>query len=159
SHDEIVERWELARVEPALVRVLAGLSRALNDPANAKDYPPEVIDDVTTYVDVARALLGIAQPKPGSEAARLFEKATKADSTEEITLFGRPRMVDFSQYAPRGHYAKTQRLQRFFRAAMWLSRLEWNLVSRSSRSSQPGITPNPEETPREAVGALALADL
>lgn len=157
SHDELLERWELARVQPALERVLAGLTRGLRDAKG--DYPPEVIDDVTTYVDVARALLGVAPAKPGSEAARLAEKATKAASLEEVTLFGRSRMIDFSQYAPRGHYAKTERLQRFFRTAMWLSRLEWNLVSRSSRSSQPGVTPNPDETPREAVGALALADI
>src|SRR5262249_14597820 len=34
-----------------------------------------------------------------------------------------------------------------------------NLVSRSSRSSAPGLTPDPTETPREAEVALALADL
>jgi hypothetical protein len=42
---------------------------------------------------------------------------------------------------------------------MWLSRTELNLVSRDSRSSQPGYQPDPTETPREAVVALALADL
>ncbi|HMZ38542.1 MAG TPA: DUF3160 domain-containing protein, partial [Leptospiraceae bacterium] len=47
----------------------------------------------------------------------------------------------------------------FFRGVMWLSRLEFNLVSRSSRSSQPGETPDPSETPREAMDALALVDL
>ncbi|TMQ05475.1 MAG: DUF3160 domain-containing protein [Deltaproteobacteria bacterium] len=42
---------------------------------------------------------------------------------------------------------------------MWASRLELNLVSRSSRSSAPGPEPDPSETPREAIDALALADL
>jgi hypothetical protein len=42
---------------------------------------------------------------------------------------------------------------------MWTSRIEFNLVSRSSRSSAPGPEPDPSETPREAIDALALADL
>ena len=42
---------------------------------------------------------------------------------------------------------------------MWLSRIEMNLVSRSSRSSSPAPVPDPTETPREAIAALALADL
>jgi hypothetical protein len=43
---------------------------------------------------------------------------------------------------------------------MWLSRTEWNLVSRSSRSSHPpGGATDPRETPREVIDALALAEL
>ncbi|HEU4538263.1 MAG TPA: DUF3160 domain-containing protein, partial [Polyangiaceae bacterium] len=84
---------------------------------------------------------------------------------KEVTLFGRPRMVDFSQLAPRGHYAARDPsslsggMRRYFRALMWLSRLEFNLVSRSCKSSHPGETPDPAETPREARDALALAEL
>jgi hypothetical protein len=63
-----------------------------------------------------------------------------------------------TQYTPRGHYAKNEQLQGYFRAAMWLSRLEFNLVSRSSRSSALGRL-DPSETPREALDALALVDL
>src|SRR5262249_9087714 len=60
---------------------------------------------------------------------------------------------------PRGHYAANEDRQRYFRSAMWLSRIQFNLVSRSSRSSQPGTVPDPSETPREDIAALALADL
>src|SRR5262249_38850735 len=56
-------------------------------------------------------------------------------------------------------YEGSTPLAPYFRAAMWLSRLEMNLASRSSRSSAPGFTPDPRETPREATVALALADL
>jgi hypothetical protein len=40
---------------------------------------------------------------------------------------------------------------------MWLSRIEWNLVSRGSRSSAPHA--DRRETPREELDALALVDL
>ena len=82
-----------------------------------------------------------------------------ASELATVTLFGRPRLIDFTQYGPRGHYASDEPMQRYFRAAMWASRLEFNLVSRSSRSSAPGPSPDPSETPREAIAALALADL
>ncbi|MFO0657877.1 MAG: DUF3160 domain-containing protein [Polyangia bacterium] len=75
-----------------------------------------------------------------------------------VSLFGRPRMIDFSQYAPRGHYAAEPQMTALFQTAMWLSRLEFNLVSRSSRSSAPGTSPDPRETPREVALALALAN-
>ncbi len=83
----------------------------------------------------------------------------RADELATVELFGRARVVDFSQYRPRGHYVNSRALARYFRAAMWLSRLELNLVSRSCRSSQPGAVPDPSETPREATVAIALADL
>src|SRR5262249_54090190 len=93
------------------------------------------------------------------QASELVAKAIAAGAMGKVSLFGRDRLVDFSQYLPRGHYTKSESLQAFFRAAMWASRLELNLVSRSSRSSAPGPEPDPRETPREALDALALADL
>src|SRR5262249_62067584 len=93
------------------------------------------------------------------EAGELVAQVMAASELARVTLFGRPRLVDFTQYGPRGHYASDEFMQRYFRAAMWASRLEFNLVSRSSRSSDPGPEPDPSETPREAIAALALADL
>jgi hypothetical protein len=96
----------------------------------------------------------------------VLEQAS-GQSLVALDLFGRARMVDFSQYTPRGHYASGIQyasgsqvdLGTYFQAMMWLSRLEFNLVSRSCRSSQPGEVPDPSETPREARDAIALADL
>src|SRR4029077_20876676 len=89
----------------------------------------------------------------------LVAHAVAADEMQTVNLFGRARMIDFTAYTPVSHYAATDARKRYYRAAMWLSRLELNLVSRSSRSSQPGDTPHRRETPREEEDALALADL
>ena len=139
-------------------------------PTAAASYPPDVARDLDVYIAVARSFTSYSPPEKtqfGSdpEVAQLYDAAMKATGIGAVTLFGRPRMIDWSQYMPRGHYASDGTvgryfgLDRYFRVSMWLSRLELNLVSRSSRSSQPGETPNPEETPREAIDALALADL
>lgn len=156
SNDKILADLE-TELAPSLEAMLARMHEALG-PYRA-ELPPEVAADVDLYLGVARALASGA-PASTPEATRLAARATAATGgLAQESLFGRPRVVDWSQYQPRGHYAKDEALQRFFRTSMWLSRLEFNLVSRGSRSSQPGIVPNPEETPREAVDALALAEL
>jgi hypothetical protein len=149
------ERTLLPRLETALA--------TMQDKLSGRPYPSEVKEDLNIYLNVARTLLNDPEKAPPPELASakpLIESAQKGNQgLQTLTLFGRARVVDWSQYTPRGHYAGDPDLERYFRGTMWLSRLEFNLVSRSSRSSQPGITPNPEETPREAVDALALADL
>ena len=163
SHEQVVSSIELDladRQSQLLSAMHAGL------PALATRWPKDIGHDVDVYLTVARSLL--ADSKIASSlgqdpvAAPLIKKARNArGGLTQVTLFGRPRMVDFSAFAPRGYYTSAfdGALAPYFRASMWLSRMEFNLVSRASRSSQPGIVPNPAETPREAVVALALAEL
>lgn len=164
SHDTIVAELEERRLALILEDALSQMHCAL--PAAAAAYPPDVARDLDLYLAVARGLatgtpiaskLGDAGVTDATEA--LIGRVEAAGALEEVSLFGRPRAIDFTQYGPRGHYADSEPLQRFFRAAMWASRLEFNLVSRSSRSSTPGAELDPRETPREAIAALALADL
>ncbi len=164
SHDAIVEQLETTSIAPALGDALARMHCAL--PAAAATYPADTVRDLDLYLTVARRLTTASEvasilgdASVDREAAALIDKITEATGAEMITLFGRPRLVDFTQYAPRGHYTGSAELTQYFLGAMWTSRLELNLVSRSSRSSAPGPDPDPSETPREAIDALALADL
>ncbi len=163
SHDILVAQLEqnslIERLDAALGAMHCGLATA------AAEYPPEVAADLDLYLTVARSLLARAEV-PGElgdattqAAAPLLRIIEEAGPVETIMLFGRERAFDASQFTPRGHYTADTGLEAYFRAAMWLSRVEMNLVSRDSRSSQPGYAPDPTETPREAVVALALADL
>jgi hypothetical protein len=165
SHQSVVARLETHRLAPMLSQALDDMHCALV--AAAPAYPAEVVRDLDLYLLVARRLLAdeaaphsaFADADVERAADDLVAKALAADDLATVTLFGRERLVDFTQYTPRGHYTDKEPLQRYFRAAMWASRLELNLVSRSSRSSAPGADPDPRETPREALAALALADL
>ena len=162
SHEQVVVGLEL---------MLAARERKMLDamhgalPRLAPELPSDVARDVDVYLTVARSLLADATVESAlgtdKEAAPLIESARRAEKMKTVQLFGRARVVDFSQFAPRGYYASAESgaLIPYFRASMWLSRLELNLSSRASRSSQPGLAPNPAETPREAVVALALARL
>jgi len=164
SHDTIVEELEASRLSPMLEQTFSDLSCALG--AAAADYPADTARDLDLYTLVGKKLLsqGPAQSAFGDAATErtadeLVAEITAGSEMKVVTIFGRKRVIDFTAYQPRGHYAEDDLQKSYFRAAMWASRLEFNLVSRSSRSSAPGPEPDPSETPREAIDALALADL
>ncbi|HEX3480769.1 MAG TPA: DUF3160 domain-containing protein [Kofleriaceae bacterium] len=163
SHDAIVEKLERASLAPALGEALDRMHCAL---AAATDYPADTVRDLDLYLTVARTLAGHGEVHSirgdaavDAAASDLVTRIRAAAGAERVALFGRDRLVDFTAYTPRGHYASSEDLTSYFLAAMWTSRIEFNLVSRSSRSSAPGPEPDPSETPREAIDALALADL
>jgi Protein of unknown function (DUF3160) len=167
GNDKVLARLETSVLEPSLRRAMAEMTCFL--PTVVADYPREVAHDVDVYVSVASALLdGRDPPLPtalgnGVEVEAIVSALREphgllgAPDDTPFVLFGRPRVVDTSAYVPRGHYATS--LANYFRASTWLSRLELNLVSRSCKSSHPSQRPDPSETPREDVVALALADL
>jgi hypothetical protein len=169
-----LERVERKRLEPALKSMLRKLRGGLAASGAAMDAETRV--DLDAYLGVAWALAVTAPYGEGPKRLSAFKNGddvpivtllVKASNDngklDTVTLFGRERVIDFSQLAPRGHYltraGEAQGLENYFRAVMWLSRTELNLVSRSSRSSHPGPTPDPRETPREVKDALALAEL
>lgn len=159
SNDKLIEAFEEKRLAPLLGQALTAMHCALAD--SATKWPSEVARAADVYLTVARSLLADAEVPStlgtDAEARALLTRIKKHEGIEEIALFGRQRAVDFGAYLPRGHYDKE--LAPYFRAAMWLSRLELNLVSRSCRSSQPGAALDPSETPLEAALALGLVEL
>jgi hypothetical protein len=158
THDRLVADAESRRLAPALTEALDAMHAAL--PAASRAYPPAAARDLDLYLTVARSLLRgapvAASADVRAEADALVARIHAAEGVGEVPLFGRTRAIDFSQYQPRGHYTP-EGLARFFRGAMWLSRLEFNVVTRACRSSDP--EGDSAETPREALDALCLADL
>ena len=187
-----LERVERKRLIPALMTMLKKLRGTFAATAGALDATTR--SDLDVYLGVAAALapqpaaprsfVGSSSssippepPKPklsllrGTESAKndavirdLVESCRNDRTLKAVTIFGRERMVDFSQLEPRGHYVTNYMsgetgpaIEDYFRSMMWLSRLELNLVSRSSKSSHPTI--DPSETPREVKAAIALAEL
>ena len=67
------------------------------------------------------------------------------------------RNVDFSFYSPRGPYLRWNggELHGYFRAMVWLTRLELNLVSRGGMSSAPQLDTRETPTPTESTSSPA----
>lgn len=144
-----------------IAEILDKAHATLGGEAKGKRYDADAAKDADLFLGVARSLLsGSAVPSlfgQEKEIEAIVERARAAEGIGEVTLFGRPRRVDFSFYEPRGVYLDAPALHDYFRAMVWLTRLEMNLVSRGSQSSAPTLTT--AETPREAELAVVLADL
>ncbi len=173
SNSIVLKTIERKQLVPALGRIVDRLHKTLQ--RSAKRYGSELRNDLGIYVAVAHGLFhgdakGCNALAAGvrEQCSDLLERARGGSGLESASVFGRMRMIDYSQFEPRGHYAEHAQYavaapavpaSQYFRAYMWLSRFEFNLVSRSCRSSQPGEAPNAEETPREARVMIGLADL
>jgi hypothetical protein len=136
SYDEILKAVELALLVDDARGMLTGMRAGL---ASITDETTRT--DADFYLTVALSLLeGRAlAPAAGAHAAdtqRFFDAAMAATGTSEVTIFGVKRLIDFSQFEPRGHYTDDLTLQAYFRALMWLGRIDFRLIETLSDGSQ-----------------------
>jgi hypothetical protein len=134
SFDTILAAIEANALAPVLERLLGSMRGALTrGVANDISSSPDARRDADVYLAVALSLLkgSVAKLSDGSSSAAvqsLFDKANAASGAETVALFGRPREMDFSQFEPRGHYAESPLLRQYFRAMMWLGRIDLRLL-------------------------------
>ncbi|MGK4000437.1 DUF3160 domain-containing protein [Sorangium sp. So ce1024] len=132
SYDAILKAVELAALAPELgkmleemrARLAAGAGGELGDEARA---------DADLYTAVALALLTDAPVAPvaGADGGKIDELVAGAKAHQgmsEVRLFGSMRLMDFSQFEPRGHYTDDPALERYFRSMMWLGRVDFRFL-------------------------------
>ncbi len=139
SYDDILKALELEALAPELDRLLVQMRTRLPLLSAA---PPEARADADLFLAVALGLLrGEAVPPVAgadtSEIAGLVAKAQAAQGSAPATLFGAAREIDFSQWKPRGHYAGEPALERYFRAVMWLGRIDFPFLQTDPRAGKP----------------------
>jgi hypothetical protein len=145
SFGEVLSEIETAYLAPLLSEILEGTLRGARDVQT--EFAGDAVisgaaDDIAFMVEVARALLARG-PAVSPRAARALRHIA-SEEPGEVEFLGRGRVIDFSQFKPRGHYARTDELQAYFRAVMWLGRED--LAFRIGESF------------REAVAAFVLAE-
>ncbi len=137
--DTLLHTWHLAFDETLidvesliLYPLLLNLSQAMIQTALAEfSISNEVVNDVLIYLAVAERLVN-----PSAIAPPLLQDAVNqivSAIMAEITIFEARGQLssdqlsrfidDFSQYKPRGHYTRSERLQAYFRLFKWLSRI------------------------------------
>lgn len=131
SYDDILQAVEGTALVPRLGRLLAAMRTRLGE--GQSGLPAQAAEDVDFYLSVAASLLTgqLAAPVTavdGATVERFVTKATAASGSDEVELFGTRREIDFSQFEPRGHYAGNTVLERYFRAMMWLGRIDLRLI-------------------------------
>ncbi len=156
SYDAMLRDIELQKLTAALTTLIDAMRASLVQ-GNAQGLTANQETDLDIYLAVAGTLANTT-PRPAVVGAdqrlidELVDKANEAKGSELRTLFGAERRVDWSQFKPRGHYAGIEELERYFRAMMWLGRIDFRMLE-----------PNEENQlilrRRQLYNTLALANL
>lgn len=132
SYDDILQGIETAALIPGLRTLLESMRAELqNTPPGEVDA--DIAKQVDFYLAVALSLLDGQQAAPvaGASASDIGDFVAKANAhngTETLELFGDTREVDFSQFKPRGHYSGIAQLEQYFRAMIWLGRIDLRML-------------------------------
>lgn len=140
SYDTLLLSVEAQALAPGVGALLDHLLARL-DAGAADAWGAETVSDLRLYLLVARRLLASQDLEPPSpqaeEIVRLVDAAEAAEGPATVTLFGVERVVDFSQFEPRGHYAEGgATLTNYFRVMMWLGRVDLRLVENTPGGGQ-----------------------
>lgn len=125
----------------ALVATLDNFLSEVRATLATRTAPTDSERDLDLYLGVAQALLTLNATSnvAGVDAAKITQlaaDATKAEGIVPIELFGVAREIDTSQFTPRGHYAGDPELEQYFRAMIWLGRIDFRLLETQSDGSQ-----------------------
>lgn len=140
SYDALLLRVEMYALVPTLTRLLGNMRAELGQGAGAA-LGAQARADADLYLGVALSLLGgkLVEPVAGASKAELkslYDKAVAAKGEEVIELFDAERHLDFSQFEPRGHYTDFEEMKRYFRAMMWLGRIDFRILETQPDGSQ-----------------------
>jgi hypothetical protein len=113
-------------LESTALSVLAyfAVADALINPESST--PPEV-------VDLVQGELALIEAHQGPSASFIFgqdcpQDCDPCDTMPPPECLDQPCMCeDYSQYVPRGHYTRSEQLERYFRAMMWYGRINMRL--------------------------------
>src|SRR5690606_13579507 len=152
SYDELLKLTE----QEALIGMVDGLLGTLHAALGSQSDVVEAAS-LDLYLSVARSLLSgsAVAPVAGADTVELADwlaAANAAEGMKAVTLFGVPRNIDTSQFKPRGHYTDSPELERYFRAMMWLGRIDFRMLE-----AQPDHSLVFRR--RQLEGALALREL
>ncbi|HEY1533531.1 MAG TPA: DUF3160 domain-containing protein, partial [Polyangiaceae bacterium] len=153
SYDSILRAVELGSLVPDLDSLLSGMQSGLS----GAGFSAELQADTDVYLTTARSLLAGKLVAPvaaqnAAEVSRLVALATAATGASPVAVFGLKRDVDFSQFEPRGHYLGDPQLEQYFRALIWLGRMDLRVIDIADDGS-------PVFQREQLEGAVALREL
>ncbi len=157
SYDAMLEELEETYLSKSLDEILTSMAEQVG--AAKKSYGDgvlgESLSDADYFLAVARSLLKGEAVKTQLDRDERVSKTLKACDglqLQTIPLFGRGRVMDFSQFKVRGHYENSELLKRYFKAMMWCGRTDMRVAG----GKDENLT---SSSPREMGGAVVLNDL
>ena len=141
SYDSILKTLEGRQLSGELSALLMGMHGRLRA-GGGQELGSDVVHDADLFIAVARSLLSGSEvvPVAGGSAKDIHDLVALAEAAAGVKtfkLFGVLRKdEDFSQFKPRGHYTDSVELTRYFKAMMWLGRIDLRLLETESDGSQ-----------------------
>ena len=165
AYDKILSDVEVGVLCDRLGALLSKMHASL--PALAARYAADsrmdqMLRDVDVYLTVPRKLLEqSASPYYADNKLEIGVIVALIDGQGFATypLFSEScKAMDFSQFTPRGHYTQSDLLKKYFRAMMWLGRIELYMLP------PPGLSPycppqTPQDIQRQTIDAVLLLEL
>lgn len=168
SQDSILEAAEEHILTAWLAHILSTVHAKLPQAAAALegsgDMAQDAFEDVDLFLTVSRDLLSVgpvasvtgAVDDRADEFVSLAEQTPPPSDPRLMDIFGSERKMDFSQFTARGHYADSDSLSRYFRAFMWVSRVDFRFWSLSYPFC-PSVGEYCHEGHRQLAAAALLA--
>jgi hypothetical protein len=165
SYVDLLQQIEKGALIGQVTNLLDDMHQLLPDLAAQYAATPamaQMLKDVDVYLTVPRILLGEnISPYYPENSATVDEilNLIYAEQFDTYPFFSENcKEIDFSQFRPRGHYAEDEELQKYFRAMVWLGRIEIYLLP---PLSEPLIClpQTSEDVQRQIIDAVLILEL
>lgn len=144
SADSILHAWHMSFSEmlkdieadymfPMLRKLCSGMHNALPEMEN----PSLSVKDADFFLSVTLSLLDNRRYSTKFHQDQMVGQTLstiRRMETKQVQMSGEERIVDFSQFKPRGHYTSSSFLKQYFQAMMWLSRIDFRLCTGTDAS-------------------------
>ncbi len=164
SYDNILKYVEVNYLIPKLTELLNQIHSSipkLESKYSSDSLINRAIHDVDLYLTVPRKLLNdSAQPYyeiSKTEIDKFLELIKASGFTKTKFMSESPRNIDFSQFVTRGHYtdARYPQLSNYFKAMIWLGRIEIYLIPPVSED----VAPRDEDIQRQIIVSNLILEL
>ncbi len=168
SYDRILKHVELGFIISNLTSMLQIMHTnisVLNSTYGSNPQMVRMLRDVDVYFTVARKLLGVSvnpyYPQNIGEIDTILTFIDSYQMNDAFLFSSNCKRIDFSQFKPRGHYVDSlhPNLAKYFRAMMWLGRIEIYLSRPSTAPFLSCLPQTDEDIQRQIIDAVLISEL
>jgi len=162
SYDAILQDFERTLLIPKITELLTLLHQQISVLESRYASNAEIkimLEDIDVYLTVPRIIFDENSTPYFAKNTSVVNELTRlieAQQPAKYALFAsKKRTIDFSQFIPRGHYTDEEIFQQYFKAMMWLGRIELYLTA--PKSDDPD-KPTKQDIQRQLINSILISE-